>query len=274
MHRTIRDILLKPPYAGMNCVDCALQMGLWGSQLKLVLDAGDIRSWDTSISTQQWFDLTGNGNHFFLGTTGAATATDPTFNGVQGHNSRHEYFSSDGGDLFRLTIANPTWITNLHKDNARYTIGMWIYNPGGITTADSIMGDVGVTGSGTGWRWTVGGVGNHFIGTFNAGVIAVNSAGSQEPLAIGWNFIAVSHDEATGVAYFQVNGNIWATTGITATSPSTGNASQTMEIFAHGNSQNPMIANARIASVMAWEGYHLLPNQMLGLYYRQVYKFR
>jgi hypothetical protein len=86
------------------------------SNCKLCLDAGDSSSYDGS--SQTWYDLSGNGFDWYCGATSGAEASDPTFNGSAGGKSPSEYWSFDGGDWFVMAVAEPSWINNLHKDNA------------------------------------------------------------------------------------------------------------------------------------------------------------
>ena len=95
---------------------CGLTTGL-----KLCLDKGDANSY---ASGQSWLDVSGNGYDFFLGATGGAEASDPTSNGTAGGRSPEEYWSFDGVQFFRLASANPTWVNNFHKDNAKFTLAV------------------------------------------------------------------------------------------------------------------------------------------------------
>src|SRR5690349_1915490 len=101
------------------------QLGLT-TGLKLCLDAGDSAS--VAVGSQaKWLDVAGNGYDFYRGSSAAGDAAEPTFNGTPGNLSASEYFSSDGGDNFTYDSANESWMDNLHKDGAKFTICCWIW---------------------------------------------------------------------------------------------------------------------------------------------------
>ena len=96
----------------------------FGTNLKVVLDAG---AGDSYTSGQKWLDLSGNGYDFFRGVSASAASDDPTHNGTAGNLSSAEYFSFDGGDHFVYDSTNESWMNDMHKDNATWTMCIWMY---------------------------------------------------------------------------------------------------------------------------------------------------
>jgi hypothetical protein len=94
------------------------------TNLQFCLDAAAASSY---TSGQTWTDMTGQGNDFYRGATASATTDDPTHNGTPGALSSNEYFSFDGGDYFRLTQSNPSWVNDMHKNNAAWSWILWVY---------------------------------------------------------------------------------------------------------------------------------------------------
>jgi hypothetical protein len=216
------------------------------TNLKLCLDAGDGASY---TSGQKWLDTAGAGYDFFLGVDGSSAADDPTFNGTPGNLTNNEYWSSDGGDFFRYDSANETWMDNLHKDNATLTLVFWAYLPS-IGTTTYLTGTSGANVGGTGV----------FCNVRTTGVLRFTQANGvsnfpfdSTALAVaGWNFLAVSIDEAVPSEIIQVNG----TQDTLATAylvPSAAAASFNMEVASPGNATFPFPANCRIGAVMMWD---------------------
>lgn len=226
------------------------------TNLKLLLDATDDASYS---SGQKWLDRSGGGYDFFVGADGSATSTDPTFNGQAG--TPQAYWSFDGGDYFRYDSANETWMQNIHKDNAKYTMLAWLY---AVTGSNNIV--LGNNGGTSG-----NGIGFHFgtPSTNNVTMRAANGVGSEalnkNSVATvnngAWNFIAASVDEGTGFGAFQCNATKETFTS-TYNTPSAGSASYTTEVGARGNANSPMPNGGRISCVAAWEGVTLTQAQI------------
>lgn len=229
---------------------------------KLILDAGDGASY---TSGQKWLDLSGNGYDFFLGADGAATATDPTFNGTADRKSSGEYFSFDGGDYLTYDTTNETWMQNVHKNNAKLTIALWAYHVDtGVTSYCGTRGDT----TGTGFIYArLSGVGVQAFRCFNAGVDCLTIDGTsttQLPLN-QWGMTAISIDEAAGTGSFFMNG-VQETFTSTYVGPSAGNASFTFQVGARGNANSPVSSGTRIGSFMMWEGQTLTLGQLQAIY--------
>lgn len=109
--------------ANGSLLDIINRLGL-ATNLELCLDAGDSRSYN---ATGSWLDVSGHGYDFFLGDDAGADTDDPTFNGSIGGLSASEFFSFDGGDFFEYDTTNETWMDNIHKDNAAFTIALIFY---------------------------------------------------------------------------------------------------------------------------------------------------
>lgn len=244
----------------------AQRLGLTGS-LKLALDAADAASYS---SGQKWLDLSGGGYDFLLGTTSGADATDPTFNGTAGRLSSAEYFSTDGGDVLTYDAANESWMNNIHKDNAKFTVAFWYYYAIGAVAKAIIGTDAGVTSNvGFDIFFTAAANSIRFRAHQGGGVSPALdfNPGSPVVLNVGaWNFCAISVDEtnATDGAKAVVNGNIDTAAG-TYTSPSAAGATHTLQIMAEGNNTLPLGSGDRVAMLWAWEGKALSFGELMAL---------
>lgn len=246
------EILLRP--AGSALLNNVITAVGLRTNLKLCLDSGDAASY---TSGQSWLDRSGNGYDFFLGVSGSATATDPTFSGTPG--SPQAYWTFDGGDFFRYDSVIETWMNNLHKNNAAFTILAFFYKDGS---------DERMCFGGTGARDTFNFTGIDFfdevglmiqVGDSTVTTVLSAMADNQVPAA-SWHGVAVSLNEATGAGggffwrdggYEQVAAaNTWDSTYVT---PTAGSASFTMEIAAFGDAVQPTHAGQRLACVAMWD---------------------
>lgn len=233
------------------------------SGLKLCLDAGDANSY--SGSGQSWLDTSGNGYDFFRGATSGAEASDPTFNGTAGQRSSGEYWSFDGGDFFRYDSANETWMNNLHKDNAKFTLLAWVYVPN--TAGNQGISGTNNAGSVEGYQWYFDSTeAVHFDVLKTSALVLSATVLASQPTAT-WLCLAISIDEAVGA-----NGGNNFVNGVsslftsTYTSPGVANAAYTMEIAAFGNGGQPPGNTARLGMFAAWEGVALTQSQLTALY--------
>lgn len=231
------------------------------SGLKLCLDAGDALSY---TSGQSWLDRSGNGYDFFRGATVGAEASDPTFNGTAGQRASTNYWSFDGGDYFRYDTTNETWMENLHKNNAKFTLAAWVYFAS--TTQAAMCGTLQNFAGGIGFQWECPGADAIRLLVFNAGtVLSLSSAYTVSTGA--WAFYAASVDEAVGAngALLYKNGTTESFTS-TYVSPSASNATHKLEIGASGNAVLPLINTSRLGMFAAWEGVALTQTQLNALY--------
>tara|TARA_Y100001963_G_C6792809_1_gene456635 strand:- start:779 stop:1624 length:846 start_codon:yes stop_codon:yes gene_type:complete len=230
------------------------------TNLKLCLDAGDENSY--SGSGTKWLDTAGSGYDFFRGSTNSASTDDPTFNGTAGDISDSEYWSFDGGDYFQYDTSNESWMNNLHKDNADFTIATFLYTSGGLE--GGICGTMAATWANVGF--------NLILTTSNTINFRV-ARGAHSPEAFAgvtsttalntsaWNFVAISIDEATGSgggffyqngAYNQVSSS--DTFNAAYSSPSSSSATYAFNIGAVGNGAEKMQNTIRMGGLMIWEG--------------------
>lgn len=203
------------------------------ANLQLCLDAGDSSSY---TSGQSWLDRSGNGYDFFLGATVGSEASDPTFTGSAGYLG--SYWACDGGDFFKYDSANETWMQNLHKNNAAYTILAIFYGPNGYICGTN--GGAGNTGI-----FVAHQTNKLNFRVENAGSIVL-SVTHDTALSSGYpHFVALSLNEATGAGggfmwadgnYLQVSAS--DTFNSTYTSPAAGNATYTMELASLGNASS------------------------------------
>lgn len=218
------------------------------SGLKLCLDTGDGQSY---TSGQSWLDRSGNGYDFFRGATSGAAADDPTFNGTPNKYSSGEYFSFDGGDFFRYDSANETWMHNLHKDNAKFSlIAFCFFVPASAITLFStaqLTTDVGMS-------YTYGSGGHNLFVVNGSGSAALNMSGGLGSSDNAWHMVGISTDEAIGAAGgFHYRNGSSGTFASAYTSPSAASATSTAEIGA-ANGVGPATSGTRIASLAMWEG--------------------
>lgn len=241
--------------------------------LKLCLDAGDAGSYNSAVQTTKWLDTSGNGYDFYRGTSTGGDAAEPTFNGTAGKLSSSEYWSFDGGDYFLYDTTNETWMQNLHKDNAKFTVVSWIY-PAGATsnailgTASNLATNIGIT---------------HFVNTSNgtvglqirngSGSNVINTADGTSITGGAWNFTGVSVDEAAGTGIIIANSEVNTFTS-TYTSPSASNATYTMQLASSGNGATSPIRNTgRLAAVMVWESVTLTEGQLRAIHHATRWRF-
>lgn len=240
------------------------------SGLKLCLDAGDLASFPSSTS-QKWLDRSGGGHDFFRGVDAAAAADDPTFNGVVGKLSSAEYFSTDGGDSFTYDTAQESWMSNLAKNNATFTLLAWVY-PQTASGDDMIFGTMTPGGGLNGIAWMLNANKNGFL-CFNDIAYRSYTGGSVSSLnshsVSQWHLFGLSYSEATGAngAFFYRDGEYDEITGPSEKWDSTYSSSEPSAnsnpayIFSLGPSY-PMVANTRIAGLMIWEGIALTKSQL------------
>jgi hypothetical protein len=237
--------------------------------LKLCLDASDIASYGGS--GQVWSDTSGNDYHFNRGTGSGSDSADPTFNGTAGQQSSAEYWGFDGGDFLTLGQSNPTWVNNLHKNNAKFVLACWVYIADTDADRNNLFGTAGdsVQAHGIGWQVrpkTNGGV--LMLNVANGDQLTLSSPGVTSVTEGAWSFLAVSVDEAEGSGFVQVRGT-QDSISTTYSSPSTAAATRTAQIGASGLNgafPNPILNGGRLSSFLAWEGTIPAATDLLNLY--------
>lgn len=239
----------RPRNAGFRLLDVIGRCGLL-SGLKLCVDAGDDASF---ASGQVWSDVSGQSNHFNLGTTNGVDATDPTFTGTAGRRSSGEYFALDGGDYFTLAGSNPAVLRDLHKAGARASIACMIW-PGSFPTNQGILGTSAANSANHGFEIRLPTTGKPNLVTRGGGSVPINKTAAQSTTAARWNFVGLSFDEAGGAtaSAWQVNETTELFNGA-ATSPSAADASYPLQIGASGNGATIMVASSRIAFMAIWD---------------------
>lgn len=231
------------------------------SGLKLCLDASDINSY--SGSGQSWLDTSGNGYDFLRGSTSASQATDPTFNGVAGAQSSSEYWAFDGGDYFTYDTTNETWMQNIHKDSALFTLAGYSYMAA-VSTA--LAGTDDLTAGIACWQLVISSGQKLLFRPFQNGGSAAASIASTANIPLSqWVFWALSVNEAAGTGTIQLNGT-QESPSTTYASPGTTNSGAAMKLAALGTGSSPAASGSRFASFMAWEGAALSAAQLSSLY--------
>jgi len=224
--------------------------------LQFSLDAGAI---DSYPSGNQWLDQSGNAHHFYLGADGSVSGDEPTHNGTPGDLSSTEYWTFSGNDFFRLAQSNPSWVDDMHQDNAQWSWILWYY---GIAVGTNFY-YMGTGIGGVGERPSV----NHFtnnlerqiVSAFYDTGIAFSPGTHASSLNIGaWNMLGESVDEAVGASggFHYLNGVETPYTS-TYSTPSSNPAAYTLEIAAAGNGVKPVETGCRIGGAMMWSGVAL-----------------
>jgi hypothetical protein len=200
----------------------------------------------------KWQDTSGNGYDFLRG-DGTTETTFPTFNGTPGGLSSSEYFSFDGGDYLTYDTTNETWMENLHKDNAAWTVLVWLYPAG--------AGNNRLFGNSENSSTNVGLIALINTSTGEATCNISNSTGSYAkqivPTGFGavdsaWQSFALSVDEAGNTAFWARNGVRPQTLSASYTSPSAAGATFTFQIGTQGNDGVPLPSGARMAMFAMW----------------------
>lgn len=255
------------PTLRATLIDTIKNLGLT-SGLKLCLDAGDANSY---TSGSKWLDVSGNGYDFDFGASSSAEATDPTFSGTAGKRSAAEYMLFADGDFMEYDSSNETWMNNLHKNNALFTIAAWAFIPATIAPdpVSIICGTSGGSASKTGvslYAWeddnTLGAAAYNSAG----GTTVARSFQSTGTVSRGaWNFLAISVDEAGDAATMQVNAT-QSSHSASYSSPSAGSATHTLRLADDGNANFAAAAGFRMQQIAAWEGVALSAVQLSGLF--------
>ncbi len=233
-------------------IDILTELSLTAS-LKLCLDAGDANSY---TSGQKWLDLAGLGYDFMLGseTSSSSTGDEPTFNGTTGGLTASEYWSFDGGDFFRYDSVNEAWMNAIHQNLSTFSTSFLYYH----TSSTPLIYVAGTATSGS----DIGFVISMNVTTANSVsfVVMKGSGGadvnliSTGDLNVGaWNIVTISYDEPAGgtASFININGTVTNFDG-SMTSPSSANATYTMEIGARGNAADPFTNNTRLGLISMW----------------------
>lgn len=211
----------------------------------LCLDAGDAASYPGSGQT--WFDVSGNGNHFFLGGGPGAEASDPTFNGTAGLPVEETYFSFDGGDYFTEAAAH-TFADNWHKDNGVFSL-IAVHYVIASASAQGLLSNVDNTTSQDGISFHVGASEDSRLihALTNASIESVQIG---IPVVTAWNFSGLSFNEAGPTCAGRVNAtpSTPAVLGSTATDAN----SQPLRIGAWGDAALRLASGSRLSLMAGW----------------------
>jgi hypothetical protein len=235
------------------------------TNLKLCLDSGDSASYDPSVQTSKWLDTSGNGYDFFRGATGSSEASDPTFNGTAGGLSSSEYWSFDGGDRFTYDAINETWMNNLHKNNAKFSYVI-ACNLQASAVPQAFFGTNGdAAASRIGFRSQ--------CTALEALQIIASNGSSQNFITPGINIptsqsiiLGQSQDESSATGLYSFVNTDTTTTNGEYTTPSTSNATYTMQIGASGSAVRPLVSGARLYCIAIWEDVTLSSTDLTNIY--------
>jgi hypothetical protein len=223
--------------------------------LKICLDAGDKASYPGSGT--QWLDTSGNGHHFDFGATTAA----PTFVGTAGRLSSGEYLSFDGGDHLTIAGGNPSWVQNLHKDNAIYSI-LLLMQGVAPSAIQRICGTDGGNNANIGFSCLFNATNNMGLQMRFAGGAGMNQVSTLtvDGTAAFYGFSLNESVGASGIQY-RKDGSTNTDTS-TYSTPSGSNATYALQIGAGGNNANPFANGTRLFGFAMWEGVALTQAQM------------
>lgn len=217
------------------------------TSLNLVVDAGDARSYPGT--GQDWFDISGSGNHYFLGSSTGADGNDPAFFGGAGGSGAH--FLGDDTSYFTEASAH-TYADNWHKNNGVFTIvGVYSPRPGGKTFFTPIWNNRNSTIATAGVALVVNGYNPATLGfAHSITTTTIESVVSIAAAVNGaFNFFAVSYNESTPSVILQVNGT--QETPTISASTDTDNITVANQIGLYGTT-NDIENGDRIACVAAW----------------------
>lgn len=248
---------MRKPIVRNGAFDIAQGLGLT-TNLKLCLDPTSSASYSGG---QTWTDLSSSGTNFYRGTTNGAEASDPTYNSGG-------YFSCDGGDFFTYTGTNrPAWMNNVHKDNARFTIAMWLYVHSG--SSGTSLGLIGNTNSTLGFFLGQTSSNYLMLNVFNNGGTAKTMSNSSMTVTHNqWALYSASLDEAVGAsgAFLGVN-DTYFNYNSTYTSPSALDGTDVLTIGKRHVGYGTHLANgSRIGIVYFWEGSRLTTANITSLF--------
>lgn len=257
--------------------DAIVAAGL-STNLKLCLDAGDASSY--SGSGQKWLDRSGGGYDFFRGVNVTVTTDDPTFNGTSGGLTSSEYFSYDGADCFQYDTALETWMNNLHKEAAKFTILGVGYSPASAGGQQFVSTSEYSGGASGGIEFIWNGSTLELIVMRGGTNLAVNPYVSSTRPVGGWFGIALSIDENAGASggIFWRDGATLSTFNPAYTTPTTSAADFPLRIGSfRGTPTVPTYFTSsgdRLACLAIWEGGALTATDLNNIWTTQNIKGR
>lgn len=236
----------------------------------LCLDAADRASWSGSGTT--WNDVSGNGYHFLRGATGSGSDA-PVFSGNVGE-AANACFTFDGTQFFRLNQANPAFINNMHKANAKFTvIALWYAPDGAVSYYDgvsnlfgSVYGDTGGNPAtsliGVVQRIACNNTNQNYFRVGNGTTTVVFSEGAGNPSTLetyegDWDPHVTSVDIAASTIAFLQGDRSTVRSAAAYASPTASGASQVLEVGASGNANGIAPNGNKIACFAIIDGVAL-----------------
>lgn len=225
------------------------------TDLRLVFDIG---SSSQDHSSQTLTNLVSGGVDTWRGGDSGSSTDDPTFNGASGGLSSSDYLSFDGGDFCKMK-SQPSYIDDMHQDNAIYSLLIWLYLIAGATNQVLFETTTNLE-VGTGITLFIQTAEHVQFGVANASTAVLTVEADENAISENaWHLIGMSLNEATGSGggFFYLDGAFHQVSSAdtftsTYSSPSTGVATQPM-LFG-GNVNKFLNNNSRIAGVMLWSG--------------------
>lgn len=232
------------------------------TNLKLCLDAGDGAS--LPAASAKWLDTSGGGYDFFLGSSGGVDASDPTINGTANGRTSNEYLSFDGGDWLAYDTTQEAWMSDPHKDNAKFSVAAWVFWP--ALGNNGIIAGNSNNASQPGWKMQITAANVFSVSIFSAsGTQVLASATVTTVNANAWNFVGFSIDEAVGANGLKTNFHgVQENQNSSYLNPSAATAANNTVI---GWAASPfMPATSRMAMFAMWTGTALTAAQIDAIY--------
>lgn len=224
---------------------------------ELILDPGDRNSWPGSGTT--WFDVSGNGVHFKLGSTASPVASGPTFVGTVGARSDNEYWNSPSGGVgFSLNAGtNPAFFETMHKSGFNFSIVELVYQTGGYGAGFTTKtGAINSQNVGVSTFQAAGYFVSEIIGNGSSNVSRVSAtAGGANAIymyGIGAKYISATSRDAND----YVNGTFAQSNGGGTFNPSASNAGLAARYGLTSDGSTAMSAGRRSYGLMIFD--HML----------------
>lgn len=217
------------------------------ANLKICLDPGDRNSWPGSGST--FFDVSGNGYHFALGSAASPVASGPTFVGKVGNMSDAEYWNSPSGGVgFSLASgANDTFLNSLHKIGGQWMALELCFTTSGYGAGfNTHTGVIGNTSVGIGLMQSAGILPQSVVGNGSQQVNSASvAAGAFNAIQLfGWGRKITSNTNRDTA--FYVNSTYEFNNSTSSFTPSASNASLAARLGLTSDGSTAMTAGRRL----------------------------
>lgn len=224
----------------------------------LLVDVGDSDSY--AGTGQTLTDVSGGTEYnLFRGATASAATDDPTFVSAD----LASFFEHDGADFFRQTESLADFGADegdsFHKNNATWTMLMWVYVPN-TSGNDGLFGTSGGQSANIGVTFKLDGTEKMELDVDAGGSRALSFKVDSGLSNSEWHLIAVSIDEATGSGggFFWADGEYVQvssadTFDASYSSPSSSAATHTLDVGSSGNGAQIISNTFRVAAFVLFD---------------------